>query len=59
MVGAFTMALIFPKLWGLEVVGVRWAMALSFVMLTAGMLFTSLQADGREKRCRNCRPLIN
>ncbi|MBN2420025.1 MAG: MATE family efflux transporter, partial [Deltaproteobacteria bacterium] len=30
------MAIIFPKLWGLEVLGVRWAMALSFVMLTCG-----------------------
>jgi putative MATE family efflux protein len=42
------MALIFPKLWGLEVLGVRWAMALSFVMLTCG--YVILFSMGRWKR---------
>ncbi|NLD38545.1 MAG: MATE family efflux transporter [Desulfatiglans sp.] len=42
------MALIFPKLWGLEVLGVRWAMALSFVMLTCGYVIYFL--TGRWKR---------
>lgn len=42
------MALIFPKLWGLEVLGVRWAMALSFVMLTCG--YVILFMTGRWKR---------
>jgi putative MATE family efflux protein len=42
------MALIFPRLWGLEVLGVRWAMALSFVMLTCG--YVILFMTGRWKR---------
>jgi putative MATE family efflux protein len=44
------MALIFPKLWGLEVLGVRWAMALSFVMLTCGyvILFSMGKWKGKE-----------
>lgn len=42
------MALIFPKLWGLEVLGIRWAMALSFVMLTCG--YVILFMTGRWKR---------
>ncbi len=42
------MALIFPKLLGLEVLGVRWAMALSFVMLTCG--YVVLFMTGRWKR---------
>lgn len=42
------MAIIFPKLWGLGVLGVRWAMALSFVMLTCGYVIYFL--TGRWKR---------
>ena len=42
------MAIIFPKLWGLEVLGVRWAMALSFVMLTCG--YVILFSTGKWKK---------
>ena len=42
------MALFLPKLWGLEVYGVRWAMALSFVLLTAAYAIYFMM--GRWKR---------
>lgn len=43
------MAIVFPKLWGLEVLGVRWAMALSFVMLTCGYVILFMMGKWREK----------
>jgi len=43
------MAIIFPKLWGLEVLGVRWAMALSFVMLTCGYVIYFKMGKWRGK----------
>lgn len=42
------MALIFPRLWNLGVYGVRWAMALSFVLLTAA--YVTYFTMGRWKR---------
>lgn len=42
------MAIIFPKLWGLEVLGVRWAMSLSFVLLTCAYVVYFIM--GRWKR---------
>jgi Na+-driven multidrug efflux pump len=44
------MAIIFPKLWGLEVLGVRWAMALSFVMLTCGYVILFSMGKWKEKQ---------
>jgi putative MATE family efflux protein len=43
------MALIFPKLWGLEVLGVRWAMAISFVMLTCGYVILFMMGKWKKK----------
>ena len=42
------MALIFPRLWDLGVLGVRWAMALSFVMLACAYAVYFMM--GRWKR---------
>ncbi len=44
------MAIIFPKLWGLEVLGVRWAMALSFVMLTCGYVILFSMGKWKDKQ---------
>ncbi len=44
------MAIIFPKLWGLEVLGVRWAMALSFVMLTCAYVILFSMGKWKEKQ---------
>ena len=44
------MAIIFPKLWGLEVLGVRWAMAVSFVMLTCGYVILFMTGKWKRKQ---------
>ncbi|MFC1495019.1 MATE family efflux transporter [Thermodesulfobacteriota bacterium] len=43
------MALIFPNLWGLGVYGVRWAMALSFVLLTAAYVVYFMMGKWKNK----------
>lgn len=44
------MAIIFPKLWGLDVLGVRWAMAVSFVMLTCGYVILFMTGKWKRKQ---------
>ena len=44
------MAIIFPKLWGMEVLGIRWAMALSFVMLTCGYIIYFTTGRWKKKQ---------
>ncbi len=44
------MAIIFPKLWGLEVLGIRWAMALSFVMLTCAYVVLFKMGKWKDKQ---------
>jgi putative MATE family efflux protein len=44
------MAIIFPKLWGLEVLGVRWAMALSFVMLACAYVILFMTGKWKNKQ---------
>lgn len=44
------MAIIFPKLWGSEVIGIRWAMALSFVMLTCAYVVLFMMGKWKNKQ---------
>lgn len=43
------MAVFLPKLWGLEVYGVRWAMALSFVLLTSAYVVYFMTGRWKKK----------
>lgn len=43
------LAILLPKLWGLEVYGIRWAMALSMVLLTAAYVIYFIMGKWRGK----------